>query len=108
MTEKILYRGRYMIKYKDLSKLREDVEKLVYSNRYEIRWQHIRKYHPDIKETEILNTLLYGIYGFDKKHEERYISKIKFPYREGLVKAAFTIEKVNHKLVVVITAFEEE
>ena len=97
-----------MIVYKNLSKLREDVEKLVYSNCYEIRWRHIRTHHPDIKEVEILNTLLYGVYGFDKKHEGRYISKNRFPYREGLVRIAFAIMKADGKLVVVITAFEEE
>jgi len=95
--------------YTNLKLLREDVMKLIHSKRYEINWRHIRTHHPDIKEIEILNTLIYGIYGFDKKHkEEGYISKAKFPYRGGWVKVAFVVKEVNGQLVVVITAFEEE
>lgn len=94
--------------YTDLGAIREDVAKLIHSKRYEINWRHIRMYHPDIKEIEILNTLLYGVYEFDKKHKGRYISKAKFPYREGWVRAVFVVEEVNGELVVIITAFEEE
>lgn len=94
------------IEYEDMEGLRSDVEKLLEEERYKIRWSKIRRKHPGVRKWHILTCLRIGYIRPDRDVEKRYVAWGRI--RGRLMRTAFEVQKVDGKLLLVVTAFWEE
>lgn len=94
------------IEYKNMKKLRSDIEKLLKKERYRIRWDHIKKKHPGIRKRDLLHCLRAGYIRPDSHIKRRYVAWVRI--RGKLMRSSFEVRRINGKLLLIITAFWEE